>query len=330
MRKFFIMATIALSPTYAWAQAPGGPPPASAPPTAPPPISPPGGNPEPTGDTAPGRTDSPTADTPAADAPAAPPRAEGATEAEPPTAEPLPPRASPKPATEPATATPPTPTSGPSEPPKPAYTYPPLGGTPEQQAEPGDWDPWDHPEALGGRNHKGFFLRLSLGPGGGSINGKQDASGVDDVAFSGLGMASDIAIGASIVPNLALHLDLFFSWVLDASGEGGPYDDRDYEFDGDVQLQGTGLGLTYHIMPINLYLSAAGGLGSVAWEQSEGTRSSTRLGFATNVLVGKEWWVDPQWGIGLAGQFIFISANDSLYDHVNAMSFNVLFSATYN
>jgi len=88
--------------------------------------------------------------------------------------------------------------------------------------------------------------------------------------------------------------------------------------------------LTYYLMPVNVYFSGAVGLSNAVWERSDGERQASRLGLALNLLVGKEWWVDPQWGIGAAAQLLLMRAGDYHYDSVQAMSVGLLFSATHN
>jgi hypothetical protein len=48
-------------------------------------------------------------------------------------------------------------------------------------------------------------------------------------------------------------------------------------------------------------------------------------------MVGKEWWVTPDWGIGIAGQFHIAAMHDPTVDaQMRANVFSLLFSATYN
>lgn len=254
--------------------------------------------------------ETPASEAPASEAPAAP-KAAG------------PPPAAPA-AAQSAPSQPPAP---PAQPPaQPPVAYPPLGGTPEQQDEQGDWDPWDHPEAFGRNDHSGFFLRLALGVGYGHASSRTDGAGGDGPGFSGGGLGFDIAIGGSVLTNLAIHAEFFGMAMPSPKVRNG----NRALVGADVQLGAFGVGLTYHIMPVNLFVSGAAGLGTVAFEREDATPDSTRLGVATHLMVGKEWWVDSQWGVGLAGQLMWVSAADRTYDHVNGLAVNLLFSATYN
>ena len=49
-----------------------------------------------------------------------------------------------------------------------------------------------------------------------------------------------------------------------------------------------------------------------------------------HALVGKEWWVGTDWGIGVAGQVLIVRASDDFLGDIGGLGFGVLFSATYN
>ena len=101
------------------------------------------------------------------------------------------------------------------------------------------------------RRHDGFFLRLS--PGFGYASTHLD-DGTDELRFSdGMG-DMDIAIGGVVAKNLALHGTL----------RGWTMGDPDYELnnengviDGSLSMSAVGMGVTYYVMPVNLYLSGS-------------------------------------------------------------------------
>jgi hypothetical protein len=47
-------------------------------------------------------------------------------------------------------------------------------------------------------------------------------------------------------------------------------------------------------------------------------------------MVGKEWSVGSDWGIGIAGQLIVLATHDDILGGLHGAIFNVMFSATYN
>lgn len=302
--------------SLAAAQAPN-PPPASPPAAAPPASAPPAtATPAPVAPT--GAPTEPAAPAPAAQPPAA------ATPTAP--AEPVPAPAPPPPSYAP-------PANPPAQPPPPPPQYAPLG-TPEPQIKKGEWDPWEHVRQ---RRHDGFFLRLAIGLGGGALGGSDHIEDGSEVGVGGLGLATDIAIGGAIVENLVLHADIYqvtlFNPTVYADDEDvGDADEVGdaYGVGQDVRVAGLGIGVTYYFMPVNLYLSGSIGLGQAVFEGDHGDSEGSDLGFGFNGMIGKEWWVGADWGIGLAGQLVIISAKDDVLGDINALAASVLFSATYN
>jgi hypothetical protein len=207
----------------------------------------------------------------------------------------------------------PPPSSPPPPPPEPPSQYGRLGGAPEQEVQEGEWNPWDHPDVGGHYEHEGFFLRLQLGPGGSSVSREGES-------WSGMGLGMGLAIGGSPVENLALHLDLQTTWLFSP--------DRDVN---GIGMQSLGLGVTYYIMPVDLFLSGSVGIGWLAFEDDAGQSKDTSAGIALDALIGKEWWVGSDWGIGIAAQLLYMHVKDYTDDAgMDAIAVNALFTATYN
>jgi hypothetical protein len=94
-------------------------------------------------------------------------------------------------------------------------------------------------------------------------------------------------------------------------------------------------------MPINLYVTAIGGLSELrvtdGQNPEEYRADEPTIGFGMNFDVGKEWWVVPQTGIGVAGRFVwmtggsegFTSADREYDSDRNLMGFGVVFSVTH-
>lgn len=267
---------------------------------------------------------------PAAPAPAAPA----------PTPAPTPgPEAAPAapPAPGPEGATPPAPPSyAPAEEPASAATHGKLGGTPEPEIEKGDWDPWEHVGANKHR-HDGFLLRLAIGVAFGGMTGDEFLLDGSETSAGGAGFSTTIGIGGALTDNLVLNADLFQMTFLDPSIEVDGRELGDADVYGEdrgvgenVELTGLGVGVTYYFMPVNIYLSGAIGLGQVVFVSDSGERAGSDAGLALHALVGKEWWVGVDWGIGVAGELAFVSAKDDFLGDLTGLGFAILFSATYN
>jgi len=204
------------------------------------------------------------------------------------------------------------------------------------------WTPTSHAQSYHGSvenpRHHGFFLRLTAGGSLFAVN-----EGFDDVtpAFRiGAGAATaDVAVGGAITENLILHADFVSMLAIDpqyAIGEGGGTDD----LDADLSLLGAGCGLTHYFMPINLYVSASVLMISAHLNPKPG-RSTSDRGVAWKIMVGKEWWITKDWGIGIAGSLLLgLSSGDDIAErvvgtpidegHTRFTALSVLFSATYN
>lgn len=282
---------------------------------------------------------SPAAAPPASPAPAAAPSAPGTPAAEPTAvpAAPAPDGAQPAPAAQGDVPPPPPQYPTPqSEPAAPTPPYQPLGGKPEPEIEKGDWDPWEH---VGDAKHRhdGFMLRMSIGLGFGGTGGDNHVLTGEEVALAGLGLNYAIGIGGALTENLVLNADIFHSTIydpeiqIDGEDAGRTSDLReDLGVGEDFELAGIGIGVTYYLMPANVYLAGSLGIGRVIFVDGSGDRGGSDVGFAANLMIGKEWWVGLDWGIGVAGQLIVIAAEDEILGDVGGIGFGVLFSATYN
>lgn len=293
-----------------------------------------------------GLADEAAAQTPPGTAPAQPVAPPAAPAAQPqpaaPQAQPQPAPAAPNAPAEPAPpGTPPPPPPAypepaPAQEPPPAPTYKPLG-RPEPEIEKSDWDPWEHatPDM---HRHDGFYLRLNIGIGWGSIAGDDHTlSGIDEITVSSVGLATSIGIGGALTDNFILNADLYqtmmFNPSVDIDGDdAGDADDlaSDIGVGDDAEIGGIGIGVTYYIMPVNIYLAGSVGIGQAVFEDGRGDREGSDVGLALNALVGKEWWVGTDWGLGLAGQVVYLRAEDEIFGDVNGLALNLLFSATYN
>ena len=231
--------------------------------------------------------------------------------------EPLPP---PPPPSEPV-APPPVYEAPPPPPRRPAgKTHPPP---PRYEVRPNS-DPGYHV-------HDGFFLRMAIG------GGWQSASIGGDTTVSGAGGIFNLAAGGAINPNFAVHAEVFGmitpSPKVEVSGSGsGTWKNTDF-----IHV-GIGPGFTYYAMPSNIYLSATIAMAKYRMVTRNGSNTSdttydSDLGWAVKGALGKEWWVSPNWGLGLAGQFTWVVVpSDSTLSSGKTTGpvIGLVFSATYN
>ena len=177
--------------------------------------------------------------------------------------------------------------------------------------------------------HDGFYLHMHLGGGYTSLTANTNG---DKWTISGGSLALGIAAGGAIAPNLILFGTLYDNIISDPdiSSNGVP---QGTDFGTDAHLIGLGIGLAYYL-PSNVYF--AGAL-SATWMRLDDnyydqTYLETDTGLGFQGLVGKEWWVWPGWGLGVAGQLNLASMKSADLPDTRwtGVSLSLLFSATYN
>lgn len=176
------------------------------------------------------------------------------------------------------------------------------------------------------QTHDGFLLRLNLGFGYESLSISNSDS---DLSIGGFGAGANVALGGLVAADLAIQAELFGSAVVspNVSQDGVDLGEAN---DVTLNLSGLGVGITYWIMPTNLYLVGMVGL-SKATIEVEGSTFESDWGLALQAIVGKEFWVGDEWGVGFAGQLLWANVpTDTDSSSASYFAFNVLFSATYN
>ena len=173
----------------------------------------------------------------------------------------------------------------------------------------------------------GFYLRLMIGIGGERLT-VEDGAG-NKTEASGPGGGASISVGAMVFPNLALHADIFVANMVTPSVRRNGQDLGQAE-DTEISLGGAGLGLTYYLMPANVYFSASI---AYAWTTLRigNVQVESDPGLGLQALVAKEFWVGSRWSLGPALQLIH--ANVPTQGAGSSGSFravNLLFSASFN
>jgi hypothetical protein len=219
----------------------------------------------------------------------------------------------------------------PVEPPPP--TYPPP-------AEPPPAETLAPPPEQGAETHDGIMLRFTIGIGGGGMTDELNYAGRED-EYAGGGVMWAVDVGAGLTDELTVQARLgqvqFFGPTHKIDGE----DDDNFDEGRNLSASLIGAGLTYHFMPINLYVTAIGGLSELrvtdGQNPEEYLADEPTLGFGLNLDVGKEWWVVPQTGIGVAGRFVWMTggsegftSDDRQYESDRKLiAFGVVFSVTH-
>ncbi len=182
------------------------------------------------------------------------------------------------------------------------------------------------PPDLKSHRHEGVYVRLYIGPAYTRMTASEAGS---DYAIKGSGGAFGIAVGWAIKDNLILYGQLFDDIAMDPTVERDGVSTT--ANDTAAGVVGPGIGLTYYLMPTNLYLSATLGMTQLTIQEDGEEVGETDFGPGLSAMFGKEWWVSANWGLGLAGQAFFGSMKDKGGSPTwTTTAFAVVFSATYN
>lgn len=176
--------------------------------------------------------------------------------------------------------------------------------------------------------HKGFYLRLTTGIG--YSTSSETVSGTE-IEFSGLSGVTTIGIGWAVIEDLIVNLDIFGAVPQEPTVKIGGKEIG--ESKAEITIMGVGPGVTYYVMPINVYIGAAVG-GAKVQVKTSGVEAETDWGWGVNLVAGKEWWVSDNWGLGVAAQVLHTSVPDKGSDgktaDLSTTAGGVLFTATYN
>ncbi len=182
------------------------------------------------------------------------------------------------------------------------------------------------------QKHKGFYLSLCGGVNFADISAKVENQ--YDMKFKGAGGVFDFKIGGALKENLILHATLVSKSMSgpEISLSGKSENSSNNLTIGEAMI---GAGLTYYVMPTNIFLSASIGLGNFTLINSDNDTSvSTDRGFSMQLKVGKEWWVSKRWGLGVALTYskskLTNTPGGGIEEFMNSDNFGILFNATLN
>lgn len=178
--------------------------------------------------------------------------------------------------------------------------------------------------------HDGFMARATIGLGGASVKSKPVGSDTTVRDFSGGVLALSLDVGGTPTDNFVIHGRFAGMSVPSPRARIGDLNQpRSDQNSAGVLLLAPAV--TYYFMPINIYATGAVGLSWLfeGYRDALGNDHSYRTpaGLGLNVDLGKEWWVNDQWGFGVTGRFWYTHISADNRDTVAA--FALLFSATY-
>ncbi len=169
--------------------------------------------------------------------------------------------------------------------------------------------------------HDSLMIQLQAGPAALRFTG---AGG--QLEFEGRGLAIHAAVGSSVAPGLIVHLELARTMSYQAAlRTGGVITDDDVTL-GTIAV---GAGLTWYLMPANVYLAGSISMMQLGVQPHEGAAGHTDYGPSLALALGKEWWMSPSWGVGLAARATYgaLPAADGPFEGGAAA---LVVSATYD
>jgi hypothetical protein len=156
--------------------------------------------------------------------------------------------------------------------------------------------PWQPPR--GYHEHDGFFLHMGMGAGYSYTKSQAGAS------ISGGSVIMSFDLGAAVARNLVLHAGAGLTGTLSSRIESGGVvrsDTMDTK-ERELNFYSGFVGATYYLPAHNLFGALRAGLGQyVLGNSSEGKEHSSNTAWLVRGGFGKEWWVGPNWGIGVEG-----------------------------
>jgi hypothetical protein len=181
------------------------------------------------------------------------------------------------------------------------------------------------PNAEPAHAHTGFALRLAAGFG---YIHSADKHVSDDLRYEGGASSVMVSIGGSPVENLFLSADLF---GVTCGHRKVRIDGTDVEGNFDLTAAGLGFGVSWYFTPINIYVHATVGLSTMFITEPDGVSSKSKAGWGISLMVGKEWWVSENWGLGVALQGVILDTpRKEITSDMRTYWTGLLFSATYN
>jgi len=219
--------------------------------------------------------------------------------------------------------------------PAPPGYYPPPGyAQPGYYPPPGYYAPGPVGPPPGYHEHDGFYMRLTTGIT--VLNATYSTNGIDN-SITGAGVGFSMAFGGSITPNLVLYGEFVTSSALEPNSKRGGTSNTLTGYN--VDLFGIGPGVAYFLVPANVYFSGTLAFSQLTESYNGSSNSSsnnnsvdlTNMGIGASFMVGKEWWVSTNWGLGVAGMLHLASMKMKNYDsRATAEAISILFSATCN
>jgi hypothetical protein len=153
--------------------------------------------------------------------------------------------------------------------------------------------------ASGGRHtHDGLYVGARLGVGWLKVHASDS-----DQSLSGWGRPFALSVGYAVAHSLVVFGEFY---QLQIRHPSNLYNDLV-----DLELVGVGPGATYYVPGINVLASFSASVSQVSYRNGSpldiryGCDITSYWGVTGRLVLGKEWWVSSNWGLGLAGEVLY-------------------------
>jgi hypothetical protein len=170
-------------------------------------------------------------------------------------------------------------------------------------AQPPPLPPMAPAKRPGVHSHDGFMARLTGGFGSGVTSASgSDLAGAFEREQHGFAGSLSLDVGGAPIENLVVHGRLANHTIVspDLTLNGRDFGEQDRS---SITAHLLGAGVSYYLMPINLYATVAVGMSWMRFASSRGNEQYAYPGIAVNADIGKEWWISADVGLGAAARF---------------------------
>jgi hypothetical protein len=167
------------------------------------------------------------------------------------------------------------------------------------------------------RPHRGLYLNAFLGSGEIQVN-------FANHRISGSTYPLGLAVGLAATNRLVLFGELYEAHAFKALSNR--------EGISTLDLYGFGPGLRYDFMPASMFVSGSMLLSKLSYTGTE----RSHWGVTGRFSVGKEWWVSPNWSLGVAADVMLgridskTFGSEGLSYEYTVKAFSLLFSSSFN
>ena len=184
------------------------------------------------------------------------------------------------------------------------------------------------------KTHDGFFLNGTAGFGYGNYLNEFNNEGVK-MESKGPQIETGFKIGGAIIPNLILHANINVNTILSSIKASNKNGDEAQTSSNSFKVILFGAGVTYYLpSELNIFLSASAGIADYTEICALGESVSSHDDeFSFNLSAGKEWWINNEFGIGIALSYNHTSAKSEFLKvkgEASSNSISVVATFTFN